>query len=145
MKVYLGYDHAGKALQETVKSVVAELQLPLEDFGSQGDAQDDYPDFAKVVAQKVAEDPSSVGILICGIGSGMAVAANKIKGIRAALATNVEIARLMRSDLDANVLAMGGRIMDTETARAVVKVFLTTPFSGGRHERRVNKISALES
>lgn len=144
MKVYLAYDHAGTPLRATVKSVAEELQIPVEDFGSQGDATDDYPDFAKVVAENVVKDPSSVGILICGAGAGMAIAANKIKGIRAAFANTTEIARLIRADNDANVLTMGGRIMDIETARHVVKTFLTTPFARGRHERRVNKISALE-
>ncbi len=144
MKIYLAYDHAGTPLREAVKAVAAELDIAVEDFGSQGDITDDYPDFAKVVAEKVVEDPSALGVLICGTGAGMAIAANKIKGIRAAFANNVEVARLIRADNDANVLTMGGRIMDEETAKSVVKAFLTTPFSAGRHERRVNKIAALE-
>lgn len=144
MKIYLGYDHAGKTLEPVVKAIASELAFELEDLGSQGDLTDDYPDFARVVAEKVAQDPLSVGILICGTGAGMAMAANKIHGIRAAVAYNPEVARLIRVDNNANVLALGGRILDVETAKAIIKIFLSTPFEGGRHERRVNKISALE-
>lgn len=145
MKIYLGYDHAGNHFRDLVKGVAEEMHMELEDLGSHGDMNDDYPDFAKLVGDKVKMDPTARGILVCGIGAGMAIAANKISGIRAAFANNVELARLIRAHNDANVLTLGSRIMDEETTKAVIKTFLTTDFEGGRHERRVNKISALEN
>ncbi|MBI4835859.1 MAG: ribose 5-phosphate isomerase B [Candidatus Abawacabacteria bacterium] len=144
MKIYLGYDHAGQALKDMVYEVANEMQVDIEDLGSHGDLQDDYPDFAVDVAEKVAKDPATKGVLICGAGAGMAIAANKVPGVRAAFANNVEIARLIRAHNDANILTLGGRMTDGGTAKAIIKTFLTTDFEGGRHERRVNKISALE-
>ena len=145
MKIYLGYDHAGKELEKVVKEVAAELDIAVEDLGSSGDLTDDYPDFAKQVAEKVALGPLAKGVLICGTGAGMAISANKIHGVRAAFAYNIETARLIRAHNDANILTLGARIMDVDSVKAVIKTFLTTSFEGGRHERRVNKISALEN
>jgi len=145
MKVYVGYDHAGQSLKEPVLAVLAELGHEAKDFGSKGDNNDDYPDFAQKVAEKVQKDPASRGILMCGTGVGMAMVANKFHGIRAAFADSVELARLGRAHNDANILTMAGRMTNEEVAKNIVKTFLETLFEGGRHERRVNKITALEN
>lgn len=144
MHIYLGYDHAGRALKESVVQAIEALDGTVVDLGSAGDMQDDYPDFALAVAQKVAEDPSAKGVLICGTGAGMAIAANKVSGIRAAAAETEELARLIRADNDANILTLAGRITPPELAQKITTTFLTTPFDGGRHQRRVNKITAIE-
>lgn len=144
MHIYLGYDHAGKALKESVIQSIRALDGTVVDLGSEGDMQDDYPDFALAVAQKVAEDPSAKGVLICGTGAGMAIAANKVSGIRAATAQTEEVAKLIRADNDANILTLAGRITSPEQAKMITTTFLTTPFAGGRHQRRVNKITAIE-
>ncbi len=144
MHIYLGYDHAGRSLREAVIMAVEALGGTITDLGSEGDMNDDYPDFAFAVAKKVAEDPSAKGILVCGAGAGMAIAANKIPGIRAATADTELAAQMIRSDNDANILALAGRILSAELAQKVVTTFLSTPFEGGRHQRRVGKIMALE-
>jgi ribose 5-phosphate isomerase B len=144
MHIYLGYDHAGKVLKESVMQSIDALGATVVDLGSTGDMHDDYPDFALVVAEKVSEDPSAKGILICGTGAGMAIAANKVSGIRAATADTEETARLIRAHNDANILALAGRIIAPELAQKIITTFLTTDFAGGRHQRRVNKIIAIE-
>jgi ribose 5-phosphate isomerase B len=118
--------------------------VPCQDFGTQGDESVDYPDFAEIVARSVARGEFDRGILICGTGIGMAIAANKVPGVRAAPVTDLESARLSREHNDANVLALGARILPRDRALAIVRVFLETPFEGGRHERRIRKITALE-
>ncbi len=145
MKIYLGYDHAGQSLKEPILQVLKELGHEVKDLGSKGDDNDDYPDFAQKVAEKVQKDPASRGVLMCGTGVGMAMVANKFHGIRAAFADSVELARLGRAHNDANVLTMAGRMTNDEIAKSIVKTFLETSFEGGRHERRVNKITALEN
>ena len=145
MHIYLGYDHAGRPLRDVVIAAVEALGGTITDLGSEGDIHDDYPDFAFAVAKKVAEDPSAKGILMCGTGAGMAIAANKIAGIRAATADTEQVAQMIRSDNDANILALAGRILSAELAQKVVTMFLNTPFEGGRHQRRVSKIMALEN
>lgn len=145
MRIYLGYDHAGQSLQKPVLEVLKELGHEVKDIGSRGDINDDYPDFAQKVAEKVQKDPASLGILMCGTGVGMAMVANKFRGIRAVFADSVELARLGRAHNDANILTMAGRMTNDEIAKAIVKIFLETPFEGGRHERRVNKITSLEN
>lgn len=145
MKIYLGYDHAGQSLKEPVLQILKDLGHEVKDVGSKGDINDDYPDFAEKVSEKVQKDSASRGILMCGTGVGMAMVANKFHGIRAAFADSVELARLGRAHNDANVLTMAGRMTNDEVAKSIVKTFLETPFDGGRHERRVNKITALEN
>ena len=144
MHIYLGYDHAGRSLREAVINAIETLGGTVTDLGSEGDMNDDYPDFAFAVAKKVAEDPSAKGILMCGTGAGMAIAANKIPGIRAATADTELVAQMIRADNDANILALAGRILSSELAQKVVTAFLSTPFEGGRHQRRIGKIMALE-
>jgi ribose 5-phosphate isomerase B len=144
MRIAIGADHAGFALKEDIKKALAEIALPAEDFGTGSSDSVDYPDFAERVARGVAAGQFDRGILICGTGIGMAMAANKIPGIRAATVTDVETARLSREHNDANVLAVGGRILDRKRALEIVRAFLETPFAGDRHQRRIDKITDLE-
>jgi ribose 5-phosphate isomerase B len=144
MRIALGADHAGVVLKHEVKRLLDTLGAAYRDFGTDSDASVDYPDFAERVARAVAEGAFDRGILVCGTGIGMAIAANKVAGVRAAPVSDVETARLSREHNDANVLALGARVVSTERALAVVRAFLETPFLGGRHERRVAKIEAIE-
>jgi ribose 5-phosphate isomerase B len=145
VRIAIGSDHAGFRLKEAVKSRLAEQGIDTIDVGTDGEASVDYPDYAAAVAGKVMSGTVDRGILVCGTGIGMAIAANKVHGIRAASATDLESARLSRTHNDANVLALGARITPPDLALDMVQVFLDTPFAGGRHQRRIDKISALES
>jgi ribose 5-phosphate isomerase B len=144
MRVALGADHAGVALKRDVRKLLEEMHVEYVDFGTDTDAPVDYPDFADRVAREVVAGQFDAGILICGTGIGMAMAANKIRGVRAASAGDVETARLAREHNDANILALGARTTSIDRAMAVVKVFLSTGFAGGRHARRIGKIAAME-
>jgi ribose 5-phosphate isomerase B len=144
MRVALGADHAGVALKRDVKSLLTDLEADILDFGTDTDASVDYPDYAQTVATAVVDGRADYGILICGTGIGMAMAANKIAGVRAAPACDVETARLSREHNNANILALGARTTPIDRAMAIVRVFLATSFAGGRHARRVGKIAALE-
>jgi ribose 5-phosphate isomerase B len=144
MRVALGADHAGVALKADVARFLDDAGVSSVDFGTNGEESVDYPDFAEQVARGVARGEYEYGILICGTGIGMAIAANKVPGVRAAPVTDVESARLAREHNDANILALGARITSRERALEIVRAFLDTPFGGGRHERRLRKITALE-
>lgn len=146
MKVYLGADHGGYALKEELKKFLAELGCDIEDMGATSlNMDDDYPDFVVPVAQNVVRDSGSFGIVLGRSGNGEAILANKVKGIRAALCLNEDMARLAREHNNANVLSLGADFVDYEAAKRIVKVFLETPFSGEeRHKRRVNKITYFE-
>lgn len=144
MRIALGADHAGFSLKEEIKTALAELGLVVDDLGTTSSDAVDYPDFAERVARGVAEGRFDRGILVCGTGIGMGIAANKIPGIRAATVTDVEMARLSREHNNANVLAVGARILDRRRALEIVRTFLETPFVGDRHQRRVDKITNLE-
>ncbi|MDQ4122776.1 MAG: ribose 5-phosphate isomerase B [Acidobacteriota bacterium] len=144
MKVALGADHAGYEEKERLKSVLKELGVEFEDFGAVSTDSVDYPDFAAKVAQKVADGEFDQGLLVCGSGTGMAIAANKVHGIRAAVAWNEETARLAREHNDANVLALGARTTPENEIPKIVRTWLETKFAGGRHEQRVRKIRELE-
>ena len=144
MHVALGSDHAGFDLKERLKPCLAELRVSVEDCGCPSPDSVDYPDIAGIVARKVAGGTADYGILVCGTGLGMAMAANKIAGIRAAPVCSEEVAALARGHNDANVLTLGARTTPVERATAIVRVFLETPFDGGRHQRRIDKIAALE-
>jgi ribose 5-phosphate isomerase B len=143
--VALAADHAGVALKRDVKTLLTDLHADVQDFGTDNDASVDYPDFAERAARAVVSGAADVGILICGTGIGMAMAANKIAGVRAAPVNDVETARLSREHNDANVLAIGARTTPIDRAIAIVRVFLETAFAGGRHQGRLDKIAALES
>jgi ribose 5-phosphate isomerase B len=144
MRIAIGADHAGFGLKEEIRKTLVELGLTVEDLGTKSSDSVDYPDFAEKVARLVAAGEFDRGILVCGTGIGMAIAANKIPGIRAATVTDVEMARLSREHNDANVLAVGGRILDRKRALEIVRAFLETPFAGDRHQRRIDKITNLE-
>jgi len=144
MRIALGCDHAGYALKEKIKAYLPGIGMEVHDCGTDSPESVDYPDFAKKVAFEINNGGSERGILFCGTGMGMSIAANKIPGIRAAPAWNPEIARLSRLHNDANVLCLAGRFMDAPAAEEIVKVWVATPFEGGRHQRRVDKITALE-
>jgi ribose 5-phosphate isomerase B len=145
MRIALGCDHAGFALMEEVKRYLAERHQPFIDFGTDSDASVDYPEYAARVARAVASGDCDRGILVCRTGIGMSIAANKVRGIRAAAVGDLESARLSRSHNDANVLALGGQVTPSQVAREIVRIFLETPFAGGRHQRRVDAITRLEA
>ncbi len=144
MRIAIGSDHAGYQLKEALKRELEGSGVELEDVGTGDETSTDYPDYAERVAGRVVSGQSDRGILICGTGIGMAMAANKVRGIRAASVTDEVGARLARQHNDANVLALGGRVTPPDTAARLVRIFLDTPFEGGRHQRRVDKIAALE-
>lgn len=144
LKIAIGSDHAGFRLKESVRKHLAEKGCDVEDCGVHSDEPADYPDSAQKVAVRVAGCQAGWGILICGTGLGMAIAANKVPGIRAATCNNTLLARFAREHNNANVLALGGRMVDAAEARKIVDTWLAAEFAGGRHERRVEKIIALE-
>jgi ribose 5-phosphate isomerase B len=144
MRIALGADHAGVALKREIARLLDERGIAYTDFGTHSIDSVDYPDFAALVGREVASGKFDRGILVCGTGIGMAMAANKIPGVRAAAPGDETAARLAREHNDANVLALGERLIGVEVARDIVTMFLKAPFNGGRHERRVNKINALD-
>ncbi len=140
MKIAIGSDHGGFVLKEAVVKHLKKRGKRFKDFGSFSPGSVDYPDIARKAARAVASGKFRFGILVCGTGMGMAIAANKVKGIRAVTAHNGYTARMGRAHNDANVLTLGGRVLDKRTALKIVDVFLSTPFEGGRHTRRVGKL-----
>lgn len=144
MRIAIGSDHAGYRLKEALKRELSGAGVEVEDVGTNDETSVDYPDYAERVADRVVSGRSDRGILICGTGIGMAMAANKVRGIRAASVTDEVGARLARQHNDANVLALGGRVTPPDVASHLVRIFLDTPFEGGRHQRRVEKVAALE-
>jgi len=138
--VILGSDHAGFELKEKVKRTLERVGVPFEDVGTHSAESVDYPDFAHRVAEAVEGGRYRRGILVCGTGIGVSIAANRHPGVRAAVAYDEETARLSRAHNDANVLALGGRTIAPALADRIVEVWLTTPFAGGRHARRVARI-----
>jgi ribose 5-phosphate isomerase B len=145
MKVAIGSDHRGFLLKEQIKSAFTPQNIEFTDFGAKSRESCDYPDFAFPVAEAVAQGRAEKGILICGSGNGMLLAANKVKGVRAAAALSPEMARLSRLHNDANVLAIPADYVEPQLVSKIVKVWLETPFEGGRHLRRLEKISEYES
>ena len=143
MVVFIGSDHGGYELKEQIKSFLEEIGVDVEDLGTYSPESCDYPDIAQKVALNVAKSKEK-GILICGSGIGMSIAANKVKGIRCALCHDAYTAEYSRRHNDANIIAFGGRTTGVEIAKQMVKIFLFTEFDGGRHERRVEKIGKLE-
>lgn len=144
MKVAIASDHGGLRIKEELKSLLDELGLDYEDFGCNCEESVDYPDYALPVAEKVAAGECDRGILICGTGIGMSIAANKVKGIRCALVHDTFSAKATREHNDSNVLAMGERVIGPGLAREIAKVWLETSFEGGRHTRRLDKINDME-
>lgn len=145
MKVVIGSDHAGYDLKEELKEVLKDEGVEFLDVGTiNGDDSVDYPDFAEMVAVKVAEGQYDRGVIVCGTGVGVAIAANKVNGVRAANCNEPVSARFSREHNDANVLTLGSRIIGGAVAIEILKVWLATGFEGGRHARRVEKISMIE-
>jgi ribose 5-phosphate isomerase B len=144
MKIAIAADHAGFALKEKLRLKLVSEGHQVSDFGTASEESCDYPDFARPVAREVAEGRSDRGILVCFTGIGMAIAANKVDGVRAAPAVCEDEVRLTREHNDTNVLTLGAKYVDEERALAMIGVFLTTEFAGGRHARRVAKIAQLE-
>ncbi len=143
-RIVIGSDHAGFEDKERIKRRLDQLGIEYEDVGTDSTESVDYPIYARRVAEKVASGAVESGILVCGSGNGMQIAANKVRGIRAALAWNEETARLARQHNDANVLSVPARMISPEEADRVVESFLNAEFEGGRHARRVSEISDLE-
>lgn len=144
MKVAIGADHGGFQLKEEIKSLLESMGLEYQDFGCDCDTSVDYPDYAVPVAEKVADGEFDRGILICGTGIGMSIAANKIPGVRCALVHDCFSAKATREHNDSNVLAMGARVIGPGLAEEIVKTWLGTEFTGGRHQRRIEKIKQIE-
>ena len=145
MKITIGCDHGAVELKEEVKKVLAEFKdIEVKDIGTFGAESVDYPDIAEKVCADVVSGAADRGIVLCGTGLGISIAANKIKGIRAALCTDVFSARMSRAHNNANVLALGGRVTGFGPAGEMVRIWVQTEFEGGRHARRVDKITALE-
>jgi ribose 5-phosphate isomerase B len=138
-------DHAGFELKETLKKTLDRLGVPYTDLGTDSTESVDYPDYARKVAEAVSTGAADRGLLVCGTGMGMAIAANRFPRVRAALAWSEETARLSRLHNDANVLTLGGRTQDPATADRILQTWLETPFEGGRHLRRVRKIDAASA
>jgi len=143
-RIAIGCDHRGFALKEQIMPFLQKAGHSYQDFGCYNTAPVDYPDIAQKVGEAMVAGNFDQGILICHTGIGMSIAANKIKGVRAALCHNTFAAQRARAHNDANVLCLSGENIDTESALEIVKTFLTTDFEGGRHIQRVNKIKALE-
>jgi len=144
-RIALGADHAGYHIKETIRQFLEDAGYPVDDLGTWSEESVDYPDYGKAVADRVASHQDVYGIAVCGTGMGISIAANKVAGIRAAVAHNVDTARLAREHNDANVLAMGGRVVSGAQAIEMVQAFLSARFAGGRHARRVEKIMQIEA
>ncbi|HWO78119.1 MAG TPA: ribose 5-phosphate isomerase B [Bacillus sp. (in: firmicutes)] len=144
MKVVIASDHGGIKLREEIKSLLTELGIEFEDMGCDCETSVDYPDYALPVAQKVADGEFDKGILICGTGIGMSIAANKVRGIRCALVHDVFSAKVTREHNDSNILAMGERVIGPGLAREIVRTWLSAEYEGGRHDKRIGKIKEYE-
>jgi ribose 5-phosphate isomerase B len=144
MRIHLGSDHAGFEMKELVSGYLEGLGHEVTDVGTTSEESVDYPDFAGLVARAVADGAADRGVLVCGSGLGMAIAANKISGVRAVQVSDPDMARMARLHNDANVLTLPGRYLGQVDAEKVIDAFLGTEFEGGRHQKRVDMIGALE-
>lgn len=144
MIIGIGSDHAGFDLKEEMKKFMEENGYEVRDFGTNNRESVDYPDFGRSVGEAVAAGEIDKGVVICGTGIGISISANKVKGVRAALCGDVFSARMSREHNDANVIAMGGRVLGVDLAKEILLTYLKSEFQGGRHERRVNKIAEIE-
>jgi ribose 5-phosphate isomerase B len=143
-RIALGSDHAGFRAKEIIKKYLEGAGYGVDDVGTHSEEPVDYPDFARAVGERVASGKDPLGVVVCGTGIGVSIAANKIEGIRAALAHDSLTARRAREHNDANVLALGGKIVGEDEAITIVQEFLSAQFAGGRHQRRVDKISEMD-
>ncbi|MFP4456109.1 MAG: ribose 5-phosphate isomerase B [Clostridia bacterium] len=143
-KIFIGADHGGYQTKQELIPFLAELGYEIVDMGTHSEKSVDYPDIAKNVSIEVIKS-EALGILICGTGIGMAIAANKVKGVRAASIRDAYSAKMLRRHNDGNILCLGGRVVGIEMQKELVKAFLNAEFDGGRHQRRVNKIINIEN
>lgn len=144
MRIAMGCDHAGYPLKEALKIFLSEEGHEVEDFGTDSEEMVDYPDFCAAAARAVVGGRADRGIVLGGSGQGEQLAANKVQGARAALCNDLYLAELSRRHNDANVLAMGGRIVAVALAKEIVRLWLATPFEGGRHARRLEQVAEIE-
>ncbi|MEN2985542.1 MAG: ribose 5-phosphate isomerase B [Thermodesulfovibrionaceae bacterium] len=144
MKIAIGSDHAGYELKEIISKILKDSGHDVVDMGCDSCLSVDYPDYAVAVATAVSEGKVERGILICGTGVGMSIVANKFKGVRAALCNDLYTARMSRLHNDANVLTIGGRVVGKDLAKEIVNIWINTPFEGGRHLQRIEKINFIE-
>ncbi len=145
MKIAIGADHAGFEYKNAIVEYLTQKGHVLDDFGTNTSESVDYPDYAFSVAEAVRYGDAEAGILICGTGIGVSIAANKVKGIRAANCCSAEMAKLAREHNNANIVTFGARLIDIETAKAIVDAFLWSEFKGGRHQKRIEKMSRKET
>lgn len=143
--IALGSDHAGLPLKKEIIALLEEMGLPYHDYGTYTADSCDYARFAQRAAKAVASGECDRGILICGTGIGISMAANKVRGIRCACCSDCYSAKMTRRHNDANMLAMGGRVVGVDLGRMIAEIFLTTDFEGGRHQRRIDQITAIEN
>ena len=144
MRIGIASDHRGYTLKEELKVFLGKEGCAVEDKGTSDEASVDYPDFAALVAEDVSKGICDRGILVCSTGVGMSIVANKFPSVRAALCADVQTARQCREHINANVLVLAGSYLTEESAKVVVKTWLETPFQGGRHQRRLDKIAVIE-
>ncbi|MBC7087761.1 MAG: ribose 5-phosphate isomerase B [Tissierellales bacterium] len=144
MKIGIGSDHGGYELKEELKKYMIEKGIEVVDFGTNDLSSVDYPDYAKLVAEAVINKEVERGVVICGTGIGISIAANKIKGIRCALCSDTYSARMSMEHNNANMIALGGRVLGVDLAKEILNAYLSANFEGGRHLRRIEKISAIE-
>jgi ribose 5-phosphate isomerase B len=144
MKIALGCDHGGLELKNYVEATLKALDMEVIDMGTMSEDSVDYPDYAAKVAMAVSGGAADLGVAICGTGIGMSIVANKYPGVRAALCHDSYTARMSRLHNDANILVLGGRVIGREVALELLKLWLATPFEGGRHQRRLDKIKDIE-
>lgn len=142
--IVLGSDHGGLELKDAVRELLTERGIPWEDCGTDNNSSVDYPDFGEKVALKVSSGAAEKGVLVCGTGIGMSIIANKFPGIRAALVTDPFMAQMAKEHNNANILVLGGRVLDRDQAREMVATWLDAQFEGGRHQGRLDKITLVE-
>ncbi len=142
--IAVGSDHGGVELKRTIIEWLRSQKIEVQDFGTEGPESVDYPDFAREVALRLSRGEAERGVLVCTTGVGMSIVANKYPGVRAALVYDVDSARVSREHNDANILVLSGAKTDPRLAKAILNVWFSTRFAGGRHQRRVDKISAIE-
>ena len=145
MKFYIATDHAGFAYKSQIVEYLRSKDIEVVDLGPQNEQRVDYPDFGEICAKAVRDDKGSFGILICGTGIGISISANKVKGVRAALCCDAYTAAMSRAHNDANILCFGQRVVGMGVVKSMIDAFMSTPFEGGRHELRVQKIMLIES
>ena len=143
--IALGCDHGGYALMQSVKKYLEEMGLEYKDYGTYSEESCDYPIYGEAVAKAIVNGECDKGIIICGTGIGISIAANKVKGIRAALCHNEFTAQMCREHNNAQIVSMGARVLEEDMALRIVETFLNTEFAGGRHETRVNKLMEIEN